>query len=218
MAHEINSPLQGIAALLSVIRKTPQAVADLLENMNLLSGAFDVIRDTVKKLLDLSRPDRELKASVSVNRVIEDTVALVRSHARAKRVNIDLDLSPAIPHVLASPQHLGQVFMNLIQNASDAMEKGDIWVKTWSDNHNVYIEMRDNGHGIPPEKVKNIFDPFFTTKTTGRGLGMAVVQENVRCAGGSIHVDSTPGEGSSITVSFPASDKEVSLEKTTGRN
>jgi len=121
IAHEINSPLQGIISLLNSIERNYQQDEKILEKLNLVKGGFASIRDTVKKLLDLNRPGKERKRPVNINSVIDDTVGLLKSHLKKNKVKIILNLSSKVRHITASPQQLGQVFMNLINNAVEAM-------------------------------------------------------------------------------------------------
>ena len=103
IAHEINSPLQGIIALLGVIKETHKKDKELAQNIDLIRNAVDTIRDTVKTLLNLNRPGKEKKQPVYINHFIAETVALVRSHLKKKKIKVDLNLSPNIPYINASP-------------------------------------------------------------------------------------------------------------------
>jgi CheY-like chemotaxis protein len=112
--------------------------------------------------------------------------------------------------VLASDGRLSQVFLNLLINAADAIEEGDvegneIRVRTWLEEDGVYAEVRDTGAGIPREHLERLFEPFFTTKEVGRGsgLGLAICRQIVEGFGGDIRAESAPGEGSRFVVRLP---------------
>ena len=121
IAHEINSPLQGITALINVIQNQHKKDKKLLEQLDLVKSAFESIRDTVRNLIDLNRPGKEKKQPVDVNQVIENTVALTRSHLKKNMVNIKLNLADKTTSIHASPQQIGQVIMNLVNNAVQAI-------------------------------------------------------------------------------------------------
>ncbi|HQP31846.1 MAG TPA: PAS domain-containing protein, partial [Deltaproteobacteria bacterium] len=165
VAHEINSPLQAITMMLSDIRNTHKDDATLLEMLDLIKSAFNSIRDTVRNLLDLNRPGMEDKRPCNINEVIEKTVSLVSSYMKQSRVKVELDLNPRLPIILASPQQLGQVFLNLINNAFESImglshpvdgealgkKGGMIIIRTASDSARITVEIKDNGPGIRPE-------------------------------------------------------------------
>ena len=142
IAHEINSPLQGITALLGVIKTTHSRDKELQKNIDLIKCAIGGIRDTVRNLLDLNRPGKEKQQPTDVNKVIEDTVRLIRGHLKKSGVTLRLNLSTSVPVITASPQQLGQVFMNLINNAVEAIS-GTLYGSTrktepfspWTDNN-----------------------------------------------------------------------------------
>ena len=181
IAHEINSPLQGIISLLNSIERIYNQDERLLEKLNLMESCFISIRDTVKKLLDLNRPGKEGKQPININSVIEDTMALLKSHLKKNRVKITLNLSSKLPNITASPQQLLQVFMNLINNAVEAMtgtsKSKDGWkirestyreitVNSNLRKDNIIIKVADTGPGISKESMEYIFDPFYPIFTT----------------------------------------------------
>jgi two-component system NtrC family sensor kinase len=101
---------------------------------------------------------------------------------------------------------LNQVFMNLLVNAGHAIpEKGDIFIRTWADDVNLYVQIRDTGVGIPPENRSRIFEPFFTTKEVGKGtgLGLSMAYDIVKKHHGKIEVESEVGQGTAFTVGLP---------------
>jgi PAS domain S-box-containing protein len=121
IAHEINSPLQGITALLNVIRNSYADEPELLKKLDLIKSAFSSIRDTVRNLIDLNRPGKEKKQPIDLHPVIENTAALIRSYLKKNRITINLDLTAEGQKIDGSPQQLGQVFMNLINNAVESI-------------------------------------------------------------------------------------------------
>lgn len=220
IAHEVNSPLQGIICLMSSIKRGRELDKELIEDLGLLKGGYKRIQGTVKRLLDLSRPGKEIKQSMNVNKVIEDTAALIGGYLKKNRVNIDLNLSSKIPEINASPQQLGQVFLNIFNNAVDAMfgnskfKEGEqteesirreITVSSNLRNDNIIINVSDSGHGISKEDLEPIFDPFYTTKIKlGMGIGLSICRSILEDHNGSIAAKNLPEGGSVFTITLPA--------------
>jgi PAS domain S-box-containing protein len=219
IAHEINSPLQGITALLSVIRMEYENDKELLSKIELINNAFVSIRNTVRNLIDLNRPGKEKKQPMCINQVIENTVALTRSHLKKNMVNIKLNLAAKASKINASPQQIGQVIMNLVNNAvesiinaPDFQEKlrqsseidGEISIDTSNQNEEIIIRVRDNGPGISDEDLGKIFDPFFTRKKTlGMGVGLSICNNIIEDHDGVIFADSPPEGGAEFTIRLP---------------
>ena len=220
IAHEINSPLQGITALINTMERTLKGDENLSDDLQLLKGGFERIRDIVKKLLDFNRPDTDLKIPLEINRVIEDTVSLLKSHLTKENVCITLKLSPAVPDITASFQQLGQVFLNLINNAVEAMatedprrRKGDIQASRSRDiliesavkDNDVVIKIHDTGPGIKVEDAEHVFDPFYSRKKKmGLGIGLSICHEIIEDHQGFITADNSPEGGAVFTIRLPA--------------
>ena len=121
VAHEINSPLQSVTVLLKILRDRRKDDVELMKAMDLLTGAFESIRDTVKNLNDLSRPAKEARQQTNVNTLLKKVCDLTQSNLAMHKIQTRLDLSPNIPDIEASPQQLTQLFLNLINNAMEAI-------------------------------------------------------------------------------------------------
>jgi len=219
IAHEINSPLQGITALLSVIRMKHANDEDLLKRLDLIKNAFVSIRNTVRNLIDLSRPGKEKKQPMEVNQVIENTVALIRSYLKKNMVNIKLNLDAKASTINASPQQIGQVLMNLINNAVDSiinspefhnrLEKspsygGEISIDTGNRGQEIIITVKDTGPGISKTDMNHIFDPFFTSKKTmGMGVGLSICHGIIEDHKGTIVAENLTEGGAKFTITLP---------------
>jgi PAS domain S-box-containing protein len=218
VAHEINSPLQGVIGLIDVMKKTHGNDPTLSKNLNLLEGAFDSIRKTVRNLLDLNRPAKLLQQSMDLNRIVEDTVALVRSSLKKNRIRVRLNLHDDLPRIVGSPQQISQVIMNLINNAVEAMngvglnEKwddftargGELTFKTDARKDKVMVEISDTGPGISKEDQQHIFDPFYTSKKKmGMGVGLTVCHGIVTEHQGTIMAENAPGGGAVFSIELP---------------
>jgi PAS domain S-box-containing protein len=219
IAHEINSPLQGITALLNVLRSTYANDDYLQRKLELLKNAFNSIRDTVKNLIDLNRPGKEKKQLTDVNQVIGNTVALVKSLLKKNMISAHLTLAAQHATLFASPQQLGQVLMNLINNAVDSItgvpgyfEKshlspgagGSIAIQTYNRDEEFVIELKDNGPGIPEADLNRIFDPFFTSKKPmGMGVGLTICHGIIEEHRGKMTAANAPGGGAVFTITLP---------------
>lgn len=164
--------------------------------------------ERIKKIvLDLRTFAREVDDVVDLVRIEEviDSVLSIAYNEFKYKAELKKDYGDT-PLVRCSAQRLGQVFINLMVNASQAIKsKGVIEVKTYKQGKYVCVDVRDTGEGIPPENIKRIFDPFFTTKPVGQGtgLGLSVSHEIIKKHGGEIRVQSRMGEGSTFTVMLP---------------
>lgn len=219
IAHEINSPLQGITALLNVIRTKYKKDKKLLEQLDLVKSAFESIRDTVRNLIDLNRPGKEKKQPMDINQVIENTSTLVRSFLIKSRVRINLNLAAKKSKLTASPQQLGQVFMNLINNAVEAITgspefkkklkedptySGDVFIETFNQNNDLVIKVKDSGPGIAKKDLEYIFDPFFTRKKTmGMGVGLSICYGIIEDHKGNIIAENDKDGGAVFTITLP---------------
>jgi|GEM_PF-666006 len=222
VAHEINSPLQAISIMLSVFRQKCGSDPELLNNIDLLDEAFVSIRNTVKSLLDLNRPGKERKQKLNLNSVIQNTSLLLRSYLKENQIQLRLELEPDIPQVFASPQQIGQVILNLLNNAIEALsvasmealrqigsqpDFGTILIKTHSKDNQIIMTVVDNGPGIDEEDLDFIFDPFYTSKKQmGMGVGLSICHKIIEDHQGYISVNNVPGGGACFTIVLPATD------------
>jgi PAS domain S-box-containing protein len=220
IAHEINSPLQGISALLNVMRSRYEDDPYLTRKLDLVKSAFNSIRDTVKNLIDLNRPGKEKKQPADVNQVVENTMALVRSLLKKNIISAQLELAALPSTLFASPQQLAQVLMNLVNNSVEAItgapgyyEKahlsenngGRITVRTMNRGDEIVLELCDNGPGIPEEDLERIFDPFFTSKKPmGMGVGLSICHGIIEEHRGRISAANAPEGGAVFTIALPA--------------
>ena len=219
IAHEINSPLQGITALLSVIRNQHAHDDVLLKNLDLIKNAFISIRNTVRNLIDLNLPGKEKKQQMDINQVIENTIALMRSHLKKNMVNIKLNLAARKSIINASPQQIGQVIMNLVNNAVESITQrpelkeitdgfrfssGQIVIDTIDQDEEFTITVKNNGPKIAENDLEKIFDPFFTRKKKmGMGVGLSICHGIIEDHKGMIMASNLPEGGVSFTIRLP---------------
>jgi signal transduction histidine kinase len=215
VAHELNNPLMYVLSNLHLTREeleggepgwTERARQQLDEAIQGATRMQHIVRD----LKTFSRVDDEPRDSVDLRAVLESSINMCANEIR-HRATLERDLGD-VPFVDASESRLGQVFLNLLVNAIQAMPErrvrdNRISVRTYEDDGSAVVEIADNGIGIEPERIDRIFEPFFTTKgvSEGTGLGLSICRQIVRDAGGVITLESIPGKGSTFVVRLPAS-------------
>ncbi len=218
IAHEINSPLQGIAALLHSIRRSISQ-KEVLGDIELVDRAFNNIRDTVKNLLDLNRPRMENKQAADINEIIQSTMALFQGHLRKNKIKIHFQPAEHLPRLIASPQQLGQVMMNLINNSIEAISgvsqqgervlpdhkiQREIRIGTELSGNLIKIIIADTGPGIAQEDLEHIFDPFYTRKKAmGMGVGLSICHDIIEEHGGSIIAENHADGGAVFLIKLP---------------
>jgi two-component system sensor histidine kinase HydH len=145
-----------------------------------------------------------------VRTIIQHALRMIETQAREKGITLQADLPADIPAAGIDPDRMIQVFLNLYLNALGAMETGGMLSVALTElpGERIRIEVRDTGVGIAPQDLGRIFDPYFTTKPSGAGLGLAIVQKIVDAHGGEIRVESTPGQGTTVTILLPAKNQE----------
>ena len=181
-----------------------------------LNGA-ERVKKIVQDLKSFSRIDSAEYAVVDLNQCMESTITIIGNDLNPE-VRLTTEFGK-IPAITCRPQQLNQVFMNILQNAAQAITgEGDIRVRTAGDNGHVSVEIADNGCGIAPEHLTRIFEPFFTTRPVGKGagLGLSIAYDIVKKHGGEISVESEPGKGSTFTVVLPV-DGKVDSESDMGK-
>jgi PAS domain S-box-containing protein len=214
VAHEINNPLAAVIADLEFVNRVlkggvsedPAEVAAAVRNAK---EAAQSIRQIVSDLKIFTRPEEEQRAPFELQQALESSLRMVWNEIR-HRARVVKDYGP-IPLVEANQARVGQVFLNLLVNAAQALDDrgpqaNEIRVRTTTDSRGwAVVEIRDTGKGIPKENLTRIFDPFFTTKPVGvgTGLGLFVCHRIITELGGELTVDSEVGKGSAFRVKFP---------------
>ncbi len=227
VAHEINNPLACILSnldfALDELRRGAPASDDVLRAIEEAKEGGVRVREIVRDLKTFSRAQAGARQVVDLRKVIESAASLAQNEIR-RRARLLLDLGE-VPTVLGSEQRIGQVILNLLINAAQAIPDGQVdvnrvEVRTWiGADGRARVEISDTGSGIPPEILGRIFDPFFTTKPVGvgTGLGLAICHGIVTELGGEIAVLSELGKGTTFTVTFPAaSDRETTATRPCG--
>jgi two-component system NtrC family sensor kinase len=207
VAHEINNPLTAIIANAQILHRELPPNHDLQESVDLIARAGARAAQVVRNLLDFARKEDYHLGITDVNETIERALELIQHEVIARGVELNFEPDPNLPSILASQDHLQSVWLNLLLNAIDSLDKTPGEVRVWSrrTGDSIEIAVSDNGKGIPPDRLTRIFEPFYTTKAPGRGtgLGLSVSHRIIKQHGGHIRVESQVGVGSTFTVILP---------------
>ena len=219
IAHDFNNLLTGILGSASLAAMKLPKDSPAAEQLQRIFDAAEKAAALTNQMLAYAGKGQFVMGPLDVNSAVQEVVPLLRTSI-AKKTRLELSFAENLPTVETDKTQLQQVAMNLITNASEALEgaDGEVTVRTGvikaaeprgggkdSLETEVFLEISDNGKGMDDETKRKIFDPFFTTKFTGRGLGLAAVQGIVRAHHGRIRVSTTPQQGTKFTVLFPAS-------------
>jgi two-component system NtrC family sensor kinase len=215
VAHEINNPLAIISEKIGLIKDLTKQSGDFSQKERFLSladGAADAVvrcKDITHRLLGFARRMDVVKERLHINDVIRDVVSFVEKEALYRNIDLKLELDEELPMIESDRGQLQQIFLNIINNAIDAVDKdGSITVQSMARKPaTVRVAVTDTGPGIPQNVIAHIFEPFFSTKVrneaSGTGLGLSITYGLVKKLCGQISVESLPGTGATFYVDFP---------------
>jgi PAS domain S-box-containing protein len=206
IAHEFNNPLQGVMSVIKGIkRRTALDDADV-RLIDMAIRECNRMKDFIKDLQDFNRPTSGRLAPVDINGIIDSILILLKKDLKTRSITVEKDYVFNMPLIHVVGDQMKQVLLNLLNNAADACEGGGrIKISTRIQNKNLVIRVQDNGKGIAPHDLGHVFEPFFTTKpeVKGIGLGLSVSYGIIKRHGGTINVQSEPGEGTTFTIIMP---------------
>jgi len=209
VVHEISNPLAGIlgySELLLLKKPSPEKTHKYLKN---IQQSAVICQKIVQKLLAFSRKQKPKREYVQVIDVVESTLELVQHEINKNAVQVVTQFADNMPGTIADSYQFQQVFLNIINNAVQAMKQqtrlGTLTIISEFDDKSIRISIDDSGPGIPGENLQKIFEPFFTTKPEGKGtgLGLSICNEIIREHGGNLYVSSEPGSGTRFLVEIP---------------
>ncbi len=206
VAHELNEPLAGILGFAQLCRKHERLPGPAVADLDKIIGATLHAREIVKRLVQFARPRSPLREKVSLKRIVEEGIPLLETPARTAGIEIRRRVNADLPEILADPNQLRQVLVNLMANAIQAMPSGGVLsLEAYAEDGCIVLAVEDQGLGMTAEILERIFEPFFTTKDVeeGTGLGLPVVHGIVTAHGGTMRVRSEPGKGSRFEVHLP---------------
>jgi two-component system NtrC family sensor kinase len=206
IAHDLNNPLASVVGFADFLAESGDVPPALAEPLRVIRQEAERAATIVKNLLSFARRQEGERLPQAVQPLLESVLALLKNELMALKVDATLTVEPGIPEIEMNPNQIKQVFVNLLNNAVQAIAStgrpGHITIsaKRWLDG--VAVSIADDGPGIPEELLPRVFEPFFTTKTEGEGtgLGLSICQGIVKEHGGRITLESGPGAGAVFTV------------------
>lgn len=215
IAHEVNNPLSIILGYTQLLIRSEEPDTERYQDLRTIEKHTRSCKTIVEDLLNFSRSTRTRKETSSLHEAIEGILNVVRHHFQLDNVELECRFDPDVPPMVLDKEKIGQVFMNLVMNAKQAIgDDGKVVVSTRYDPEQqaVTVQVRDTGCGIDAQSLPRIFDPFFTTKKTGEGtgLGLSVSYGIVQHHNGNILVQSKPGEGTTFSVILPVATETTS--------
>jgi len=204
IAHEVRNPLAGMKGALQVLRKELAVRPQNLEIVDELLAQIERLEHLVRDLLTYARPHVVERRMLDLHELLDRLLRLFKDQADTLGVTVHRIYGPATGQLDADPRQIEQIFLNLLQNALQAMEDGGtLRVTTQTIDGAIAISFSDTGKGICATDLHRIFDPFHTTKHRGSGLGLSIVKKIAEAHGGAVEVASELGRGTTATVTIP---------------
>jgi PAS domain S-box-containing protein len=222
VAHELNNPLTAILGYSQLLTASADVGPQGIEYTDKLYKQAQRTHRIVQNLLSFARQHKPERVAVQLNQILEDTLALRDYDLRMKNIRVHLELAPDLPVTAADPHQLQQVFLNMVNNAVDAVldnsMDGDIWVRTGVQADRLTVEIIDSGPGV--REPSRVFDPFYTTKPVGKGtgLGLSICYGIITEHGGTIRVRNIEPHGASFAIELPFQAAEKTHYATTGKS
>ncbi len=226
ISHEFNNLLAIISGNVQLLEKTYKDHEELMSALHTIKKASDDGAEITSKMLEFTKTSQDTKKFVSsdIRKLIMQSIDFTKprwsNEAQVRSINYQIDKEglKSTSSIMCNPTEIREVFINIINNALDAMpEGGSLSFSIWNRENTVFAGISDTGEGMPEDVKKRVFDPFFTTKIpVGTGLGMSMTYGIITRHGGKIEVESELGRGSTFTLQFPTTNKRASLMATPG--
>lgn len=216
-AHEVNNPLTTINVYAEDLTDRFEMKDETLDDDEIYDYLRKIIENTKRcksitsNLLNFSRKSQWKNTSVDIEDTIENSIRLVEHTLKRKNISVQLRMDTSLPTIVGDHLKLMQVFVNLINNAVDAMEEGGyLTISAVQNRSKVKVTVGDTGIGIPREHISKLFDPFYTTKPVGKGtgLGLSVCYGIIQQFGGNVEIESEEGKGTEVTVLIPIKEEK----------
>ncbi len=215
VSHELRNPLSAIKNAVFLLKrklsnkKIPDIDEKVLQFLDIMDIEIDRSSKIINELLGFTRVAKPTRTRSNITMIINDVLTRVKI---SENIKISKDLKPNLPKVMIDANQIGQVLINLIDNACEAMtEGGELQISTRESNGFVEIDIGDSGCGIFNKSINKIFDPLFTTKSKGIGMGLAVCHGIIEKHNGTVDVKSHEGTGTNMCVKLPLNDKDARL-------
>ena len=206
-AHQIKNPLAIISnSAHSLQRALRENKANAAQQIEIIEEEVARADKVITQIMGYAQLSEGRVEKLNVTEEIDRAIAQVFPAAIPVRIKVHRAYAPPFPPLLMQRGHLAEILANLLQNARDALgDTGNIFVTAGCRRDlAVEVSVRDDGPGIPPEKISHIFEPYYTTKEKGSGLGLSIVKNNIELYSGTVRLESELGKGAKFTVVFPA--------------
>jgi signal transduction histidine kinase len=206
IAHQLKNPLGIINNAAFTLQRTVKEGKKITQQIQIIREEVDRSDRILTELMGYAQLSEGNVEKIDVTEELDRAIERVFPPGAKYEVKVSRDYASALPPLLVQRSHLAEVFVNILQNAREAMDgKGIVHVSArYGDGYSVLISIQDEGPGVPPDKLARIFDPYFTTKEKGTGLGLSIVKHNTEIYGGTVHVESEVGKGTRFTIALPA--------------
>ncbi len=217
VAHEIGNPLNSLNIHLQLMERETRKLkgktrATLEESIKVARGEIDRLDSIVTQFLRAIRPSRPLLQPQNINGVVEETVRFFAPEIEARGLLVETELRSDLPLLQVDRDQMKQAFYNVIKNSFEAMKRGGLLrVRTDMDEKHVLVSFIDNGSGMSAESLSRVFEPYYTTKVSGTGLGLLIVRRIVREHGGELAIESSEGQGFTLTLRLPMAEQRVRM-------
>jgi signal transduction histidine kinase len=202
IAHEVRHPLAGMKGALQILSKELEPASQ--EIVGELLAQIDRLEQLVRDLLTYARPRALQRRTFDLHDLLDRLLRVHEDESEAYNVTVRRSYGPGTGRVVADPDQMEQLFLNLIHNALQSMTGGGtLTIDTRAVDGEVVVTLEDAGKGIPAGDLPKVLQPFFTTKHRGSGLGLSIVKKITEAHGGALEIRSELGEGTTVTVSIP---------------
>ena len=217
VAHEIGNPLNSLHIHLQLMERSVQKLhdgekAELEQSIDVARSEVNRLDSIVTQFLKAIRPSRPQLRPENVNTIVEEAVRFFAPELQDRDIVVEQELRSDLPLLQLDRDQMKQAFYNVIKNSVEAMHRhGTLRIRTDLADTHVIVRFVDTGGGMSAENLSRVFEPYFTTKPTGSGLGLLIVRRIVREHGGELSIESSQGEGLTLTIRLPFIDKRIRM-------
>lgn len=206
IAHQLKNPLAIINTASYTLQKTVKEGKTITQQIQIIREEVEKSDRLITQLMGYAQLVEGRVEKLDLKEELEYAIARVFPPAAHFEVNVHRDYAAGLPGILAQRNHLQDAFVNVLQNAREAVQgRGNVWVSTrQGEEFSALVFIEDDGPGVPPDFRERVFEPYFTTRDKGTGLGLAIVRHNVELYGGRVWVESELGHGARFILQFPA--------------
>jgi signal transduction histidine kinase len=214
LAHELKTPLSTLEINLQLLQEewaNPISEREVrsAKRIQVIARSVNKINEIIRSFVRFAQERPLNRESIQLNALLQEILEaelgeIMSARNKVGRIQITCDLAPDLPRISIDRVLIRQSILNLITNAIEAIaDRGAINLRTWSEKKQVFLAVSDNGHGIAPENIEKIWNLYFTTKPSGIGMGLPIVKRFIEAHGGTITIQSKPGQGATFTVALP---------------